>query len=319
MTLFKHGLTLAILFLLINALFRASAYYNTCKTKGNTLKCATEWTDATALARFGRSVVATALTRDQLEDDGWTIEDNPYTGLAENFVKYVGQTMLSELGISPSNNVVVNWQHTVAVDDTHPATGASFQCWYNTADNAIIVDLAWSPSYKVQELEADGNWDSSYSLPAIRQLSDVMWIEWAARASDPSSIKYIFQMNVVNLDTRAIIEEAIEIDAANDASAAEVFYWEFDTSTETGQALLGTPNGNPQAWFLINHKTALGADPSADPVTGLKTISKVRIWTNEEQCYIPDLDVEDSDGDADMDDSAGMGPCYHMLFYVDDV
>jgi hypothetical protein len=171
----------------------------------------------------------------------------------------------------------------------------------------------------VQELEADGNWDSSYSLPAIRQLSDVMWIEWAARASDPSSIKYIFQMNVVNLDTRAIIEEAIEIDAANDASAAEVFYWEFDTSTETGQALLGTPNGNPQAWFLINHKTALGADPSADPVTGLKTISKVRIWTNEEQCYIPDLDVEDSDGDADMDDSAGMGPCYHMLFYVDDV
>lgn len=182
------------------------------------------------------------------------------------------------------------------------------------------MDLAWSPGFKKEELQVDGKWDSSDSLPAIQQLSDVMWIEWAARASDPSTIKYMFQMNVVNLNTRAIIEEAISIDTANDASAAEVFYWEFDMSTETGQALLGTPNGNPQAWFLINHKTALGADQSVTPVTGLKTISKVRIWTNEEQCYIPELDVEDSDSDedVDMDDSAGMAPCYHMLFYIAD-
>ncbi|KAJ5652998.1 hypothetical protein N7490_000001 [Penicillium lividum] len=235
MTLFKHGLSLATLFLLINALFRTSANYDTCKTKGNNLICATGLSDATALTKFKRSVVVTALTRDQLTADGWTTEQNPYNKLATYFAKYVGQEMLSELGISPSNNKVVNWEHTVAVDSTHP---------YNTVNNAIIVDLAWSPDYKMKELIKKKKWDSSWSLPAIRQLSDVMWIEWAARASNPSKIKYFFQMNVVNLDTRAIIEEAIEIDAANDASAAEVFYWEFSMSTEIGQALLGTANGN---------------------------------------------------------------------------
>ncbi|KAL4972277.1 hypothetical protein BDW66DRAFT_154892 [Aspergillus desertorum] len=168
-------------------------------------------------------------------------------------------------------------------------------------------------------MEANGDWDDECKLPNIKQLSNAMWIEWAARASDPGSIKYIFQMNVVNLDTRAIIEEAITIDSAEDAEADTVFYWEFSMTSETGQALLGTPNGNPQAWFLINHKTALGADRTADPVTGLKTISKVRIWANKEQCYIPELDVEDSDGDVEMDDAeAGMAPCYHMLFYITD-
>ncbi|KAL2827934.1 hypothetical protein BDW59DRAFT_159893 [Aspergillus cavernicola] len=354
MTVFNHGLTLATLFLLLNTLFlsgtwakafpaagsttklsnsglswpgklqsnrlakRASAYYNTCYTKGNTLKCATEWTDATAEERFERSVVATYTTRAQLEEDGWTIDADPYTELEKNMVKYVGQDMLDELGITTSNNVVVNWVHTEAVDDTHPATNANFQCWYNTADGAIFVDLAWSPSYKKSEMENE--WDDDDELPDIKQLSDVMWIEWAARASDPGSIKYIFQMNVVNLNTRAIIEEAIAIDAAEDAEADTVYYWEFDMTSETGQALLGTPNGNPQAWFLINHKTALGADQTADPVTGLKTLSKVRIWTNQEQCYIPELDVEDSDGDVEMDvDEAGMAPCYHMFFYVTDV
>ncbi|KAL4862257.1 hypothetical protein BDV12DRAFT_203208 [Aspergillus spectabilis] len=167
--------------------------------------------------------------------------------------------------------------------------------------------------------EAD-EWPEGGQLPNIRQLSDVMWIEWASQASDPSALKYIFQMNVVNLDTRDVIEEAIALATAADAEAAEIEYWEFDLSTESGQALLGTPNGNPQAWILINHKDALGADQTQDPVTGLKTIPKVRIWTNEDMCYIPDLDVVDEDEDVDMDDNkGGNAPCYHMLFFIDDV
>ena len=116
---------------------RTSAYYNTCKNKGSGLIYATGYSDATALIKFDRSIVATALTRDQLTACGWTIDQNPYTGLAENFVQYVGQTMLNELGISPSNNVVVNWEHTVAVDSTHPVNSlAPFPFYFS-----ILLDL----------------------------------------------------------------------------------------------------------------------------------------------------------------------------------
>lgn len=184
------------------------------------------------------------------------------------------------------------------------ATGANYQCWYNVPAGAIIVDLAWSPSYKVKEM-SDEQWPSGSQFPAIQQLSDVMWIEWAAQATaggaDASSLKYIFQMDIVNLNTRAVIERAM-----GGVPAKEwVGYTDFETTSEAGYALLGTPNGNPQTWILINHKDALGADQT-DPneITGLKKISKIRIWTNKALCYIEDL---------------GDGPCYHMLFFIDTV
>jgi hypothetical protein len=133
----------------------------------------------------------------------------------------------------------------------------NYQCWYNVPAGAIIVDLAWSPSYKMKEMQEADKRPERGQLLNIRQLSDVMWIEWASQASDPSALKYIFQMNVVNLDIRDVIEEAIALATAAHAEAAEIEYWEFDLSTASGQALLGTPNGNPQVWILINHKMHL--------------------------------------------------------------
>ncbi|PYI13126.1 hypothetical protein BO99DRAFT_298696, partial [Aspergillus violaceofuscus CBS 115571] len=95
-------------------------------------------------------------------------------------------------------------------------------------------------------------------LPAIQQLSDVMWIEWAAQAAaagvDASSLQYIFQMNVVNLDTRAVIDRAMGGVPAHQWQG----YTDFSVESEAGYALLGSVNGNPQAGILINHKGALG-------------------------------------------------------------
>ena len=122
------------------------------------------------------------------------------------------------------------------------------------------------------------------------------------------------------MDTRAVIERAI-----GGVPASEwVGYTDFETTSEAGYALLGTPNGNPQAWILINHKDSLGADQSnPDEITGLKKVSKIRIWTNEDLCYIPpDLDDESDyeDEDVDMDDKdRDMAHCYHMLFFIDTV
>ena len=76
---------------------------------------------------------------------------------------------------------------------TTQATEANYQCWYNVPAGAIIVDLAWSPSYRITFM-SDDEWPAGSQLPAIRQLSDVMWIEWAAQAAaggvDAGSLKY---------------------------------------------------------------------------------------------------------------------------------
>jgi hypothetical protein len=158
----------------------------------------------------------------------------------------------------------------------------------------------------MKQLVADSLWPSNGVLPNIRQLSDVMWIEWANQATvnevQPSNIQYIFRMNVVNIDTRNIILSVIPSSAYDNVNFGG--YWDFDASAEAGQALLGTPNGNAQAWFLINHKNALGADQTDEEnITGLKTISKVRIWKNSgENCEIG-IDYT-------------MAPCLHMLFFI---
>ncbi|KAJ5715990.1 uncharacterized protein N7483_013171 [Penicillium malachiteum] len=68
---------------------------------------------------------------------------------------YVGEVMLEELGIKL-------------------AIRADYQCWYNTADAAIIVDLTWYPRTKIMELIAKKMWSSTDQLPAVQQLSDVM-------------------------------------------------------------------------------------------------------------------------------------------------
>ncbi|PWY70847.1 hypothetical protein BO94DRAFT_590162 [Aspergillus sclerotioniger CBS 115572] len=309
------------------ALTKRSTGWQAYVEKGRDLACATEMSDAMAEIYFGgRSVVATYTTRAQLTANGWTLNPNPDRALDEKFEQYVGEELLTELDLDITNNVPVDWKHTVEIDDTHPATKASYQCWYNLPAGAIIVDLAWSPAFKVQEMVAqyqadleedpDEDWENPWptgsELPSLRQLSDVMWIEWAARTSasnvEASSLKYIFQMNVVNVATRQVIEQAMNNVPAKDW----VGYTDFDTNSEAGYALLGSPNGGAQAWLLINHKSALGADQSDEnDITGLKTISKIRIWTNDFLCYVFDLDTDDDDP------KSGYVPCYHMLFFVD--
>lgn len=107
----------------------------------------------------------------------------------------------------------------------------------------------------------------------------------------------------------------------------EVFY----PGSEAFDALLGSPNGNAQAWILINHKAQLG----------VKTVSSIRIWTSStivagqpnvfpdtedggveaearNMCYIYYDDPEE-DGIFEDDGDGYWGLCEHMLFTFEDV
>lgn len=99
----------------------SDAYYQTCYDKGLTLTCASEMSDSMAYIYFNsRSVVATALTQADLTASGWTVDPEPWMALEEKFEQYVGEEILTELGLDPANNAVVNWVHSVAIDSTHP-------------------------------------------------------------------------------------------------------------------------------------------------------------------------------------------------------
>jgi hypothetical protein len=98
----------------------SDAYYQTCYSKGLGLTCASEMSDSLADLYFGRTVAADAPTQAKLTASGWTVDPNPYTALEEKFEQYVGEEILTELGLDPANNAVVNWVHSVAIDSTHP-------------------------------------------------------------------------------------------------------------------------------------------------------------------------------------------------------
>jgi hypothetical protein len=133
MMILNHGFRATLLLLLTlffadRAWAATSAYYQTCIGKGYQKICATEMGDSLANAYFGgASVEATATTQADLAASGWTISE-ALLGLEEKFVTYVGEELLTELSLDPSNNVPVNWEHSVATDATHPVRARSGPC-----------------------------------------------------------------------------------------------------------------------------------------------------------------------------------------------
>lgn len=93
--------------------------YLAYQIKGIEMSCATQMSDATASTLFfeDKSLVATALTVDQLTDAGWEINANPTTTLAEKLPDYLGDAVLAFTGLTLANNVVRDWQWVVTGDN----------------------------------------------------------------------------------------------------------------------------------------------------------------------------------------------------------
>jgi hypothetical protein len=128
-------------------------------------------------------------------------------------------------------------------------------------------------------------------LPALRSSSDIAWGFWN-RLQGLTAVKYFMSMTVVNGETRKMMRLAHEY-YTPPKDTQKPGKWcprwpgiTWASDTEEYRAVLGSPNVNGAAYFLIQHKEALGGD---------KYISKITQFG--------------SDGD---------GECY-LLMYVDDV
>jgi hypothetical protein len=162
---------------------------------------------------------------------------------------------------------------------------------FNIYDGAILADLSHSPQYQVVQAQQHG-WEVPH-LPRLmlQQWSDVAYLAWERACkeanTDISNIRYFFRNQVVNRRTLEVIEQVLK---RHGRSRDGIGGWpgvHFDMSTDDGKAILSTPNGAGQAWFLAQHKRQLG----------IKTISKVQIWV----------------------DSRSLSVGYNLLFYVEDV
>ncbi|KAJ6002620.1 hypothetical protein N7451_005167 [Penicillium sp. IBT 35674x] len=335
--------------------------YNAFATKGNNLICLTEMDNAAAETKLGRDPAAEYTTVAEMEAAGWI----PYTGTVaeiagaeEKMRSYLSGTLMDKIGVDLDNNLLADWRWIVNEDgvltaeafeeleNTGDTAAAQYQCWYNVEGGLIIVNLAWSPSYIVGE-NSDREWwpeditQETVTELNVKQLSDVMYIEWASQATDVTTLKYVIHLNVVNLGTRSAMTLAMA-SRGSTWSQPEVFYkdgdGDGDGESTAFDALLGSPNGNAQAWTLINHKAQLG----------VKTVSSIEIWTSstivagepnvypdtdegEEKanvrsmCYVYyDAQEEEEYADAEDEDMEDpdmgfWGLCQHMLFTFEDV
>lgn len=160
-----------------------------------------------------------------------------------------------------------------------------YQNIYNVPAGFILADQNFSPAFESPEFPAKGQ-----AYPKLQQWSDVTFLEWQNQAaSNVGGLKNILRSNIINLDTRNMMDTALQMMTPPQA----IGFWgsqvTFEMTSDQGKALLGTPNGGGVAWILINHKAQLG----------IKTISSVTIWKTTEIAQL---------------ENGETGPGYEMLF-----
>lgn len=132
----------------------------------------------------------------------------------------------------------------------------------NPAGNANLVP-GYDPSTDPQA------WPAGAKVVPLSQWSDVTWLQWADETADDitqqRNLKYILHFGIVNDNTEAAIIRAV-------GGRQNLGTWAdrrtFLPHQEAFSALLGTPNGNGVAWFLAQHRAALGQ----------RTVESITVW-----------------------------------------
>ncbi|KAF2848097.1 hypothetical protein T440DRAFT_176911 [Plenodomus tracheiphilus IPT5] len=94
-------------------------------------------------------------------------------------------------------------------------------------------------------------------LPQLQSFSDLAWLKWTATYDqEPTTMRYFLSVWITNMETLAVFENVM-----SEAGLASTPAWpgyEVAANTESGAAILGTPNALAFSYFLIQHKARLG-------------------------------------------------------------
>lgn len=146
------------------------------------------------------------------------------------------------------------------------ATQAHYEFGINTAGGAIYGFFLDSPVHAASTLWHAGRKPADPSkLPHLRAFSDILWGYWLRDNPDIRNIKYFLMLGISNDETNALIASCLR------SAEKDLKVWpgvSFDTKSDEGHALLGSPNGAAFAYFLMQHKRELGP----------RTIRKVTVF-----------------------------------------
>lgn len=157
---------------------------------------------------------------------------------------------------------------------------------YNVRGGAIVAINNYSPTGILQTGKNPPLPKSVIEpkIPVLNRWSDLVWTMWtdsvarrgstttagatttttAATASftaSASSLRYIFRDNVVNDNTKFVMERVAGMeDTASSVDALDLPYpgRTVDVNSDEGAALLGTPHGLGCAYLMIDHGQELG-------------------------------------------------------------
>ncbi|KAH4041100.1 hypothetical protein HBI55_016780 [Parastagonospora nodorum] len=163
-------------------------------------------------------------------------------------------------------------------EEWYPATGASFSFTINPDEGIIISLNRESPKWAVKDRSPPV--PDSY-LPKLNQFSDVAWITWAAMHKPPwsqetrlNNIKYFMSVSITNVETQQILKRALE---ANHWHLSEWPGHTFERMWPETKAILGSPNVQGFAYFLIQHKAELGS----------MFIEQIQVFQGETKAELP--------------------------------
>lgn len=143
---------------------------------------------------------------------------------------------------------------------------------------------------------AEKNWKrkpSADELPALRQMSDLLWAMWSRDNPNIKNLHYLWAQSVSDARTTGILASALK--AANRTLDA----WPgttFNITSDDGAALLGSPSAYAFANLLVAHKEELGN----------KKITKVIAF----QGSSADTKAEGEEKNPEL------GTLFHSLFFV---
>lgn len=274
-----------------NLVKKATSTYEEAQLKGRKLHCLMGMTEAdarTANAGVALEAPAWLQTAAIAEVEGWL--DTTQEDGAEPFHSTYLNDALRGLSIKPEFHTIL-WKNIGGgllfedpslVDlegdgdwgdsDVGVPTRASYQNSFILDPGVIIADKNLGVDEAIKKNLIQGK------ITHFRKWSDIVWMQWTkaceAHGGDNTNVRYIIRSWITNDFTLSTIFQAIINKDKNDGQGKRIGKWA-DRTTLTASdhpdeffAILGSPNGSGSAYFLINHKRALG----------VKVINKVDIF-----------------------------------------
>ncbi|KAH9877706.1 hypothetical protein J1614_002923 [Plenodomus biglobosus] len=261
---------------------RARKTWHPCTTKGEAFLRAMHSSDAEAGRIFkpGRATAASQFT-DVAELAKWSWQDMP----PDTFECMLGPMwdmpdLFEALGVSVKEplqendpkektddyvQIIAVWhRNRRAIDKTYllhyevagqrfHTTGAVYVFGIHSSGVLITIDRQSPQHSGARQFPQVSGTD----LPALQSFSDVAWLKWLETfGTEPTTMRYFLTLTITNTTTASVFEKAIR-EAGPDFNPEWPGY-DVAANTDSGAALLGSPNAVAFSYFLIQHKAHLG-------------------------------------------------------------